>query len=153
VSVYEVLHELGIEEKDTLLVLNKIDGVDDPARLVSLRSRYPSAVEISAKKGIGLAEFAQRVSRAMSRDFVDVEIEMSVSNGRLMAYLAKYGEVLSETYAEERLVVHCRISQQHLGQIPGGEQVQVRPYKPAEGVHVRDPQQEPPTDDTIEEVA
>jgi len=134
-AVYEVLHELDIEEKDILLVLNKVDGIVDLAQLESLRSRYPHAVEISAKTGEGLSRFSQRVSRALSRHFLDVEIDMSVSNGRLLAYLAKYGEVLSKTFSEDRMIVHCRISEQHLGQFGESEDVLVRPYE-SDGVHL-----------------
>ena len=134
-AVYEVLHELDIEEKDILLVLNKVDGIEDPVQLEALRNRYPHAVEISAKTGEGLSRFAQRVSRGLSRDFLDLELDMAVSNGRLLAYLAKYGEVLSKTYSENRVIVHCRISEQHLGQFGETLDVHIRPYEP-EGVHV-----------------
>jgi len=135
-AVYEVLHELGIEEKDILLVLNKVDDVADPVQLEALRNRYPNGVEISAKTGAGLSRFAERISRALSRDFLDLEIDMDASNGRLLAYLAKYGEILSKTYVENRVVVHCRISQQHLGQIRDTAEVHIRPYESADGVHL-----------------
>ncbi len=153
VAVYDVLNELGIEEKDILLVLNKVDAVDDPVQLEALRNRYPNAVEISAKTGNGLSQFAQRVSRAMSRDFLDVEIDMSVSNGRLLAYLAKYGEVLSKTYSEDRTIVHCRIAQRHLGPLRESDDVHIRSYEPADGIHLGVPATETPPDGKIEEVA
>lgn len=160
-AVYDVLGELGIEEKDTLLVLNKVDRVNDPVVLEGLRRRYPSAVEISAKTNEGLTKFSQRVSRAMSRDFLDVEIDMAVSNGRVLAYLAKFGEVLSKTYSDDRMIVHCRISKQHLGQLRDSEDVRIRPYEAADGVHLQVPNTDTPddgddthpSDSTIEEVA
>ena len=43
-AVYRVLEEIGIQEKDTLLVLNKIDALPDRARLDGLLSRYPNAI-------------------------------------------------------------------------------------------------------------
>ena len=43
-AAYRVLDEIGIREKDTLLVLNKIDAVGERARLDALRNRYPSAI-------------------------------------------------------------------------------------------------------------
>jgi GTP-binding protein HflX len=135
-AVYEVLHELDIEEKDILLVINKVDGIADPVQLEVLRNRYPNGVEISAKTGAGLSRLAERISSALSRDFLDLEIDMEVSNGRLLAYLAKYGEVLSKTYVENRVVVHCRISQQHRGQLRETADVHIRPYESADGVHV-----------------
>ena len=155
-AVYDVLHELDIDEKDILLVLNKVDSVDDPVQLEALRNRYPHAVEISAKTGEGLTNFAQRVSRAMSRDFLDVEIDLAVSNGRILAYLAKYGEVLSKTYSDDRVIVHCRISQQHLGQLRETTDVNIRPYESTDGVHVSEHDASASTrltDGKIEEVA
>ena len=50
-----------------------------------------------------------------------------VDNGRLLAYLAAKGEVLSKHYTDSRVVVHCRIAQHHLGRI-GGEAIAVRPH-------------------------
>jgi len=132
-AVYEVLQELGIQEKDTLLALNKLDCVEDPLGIESLRGRYPSAVVISAHTGEGLSRLASQVGAALSRDFQDVEVQMDVSNGRLLAYLAKYGEVLSRTFVENRVTVHCRIAQQHLGQLPDSADVQVQPYEGLNG--------------------
>jgi len=112
-----VLEEIGIERKDTLLVVNKIDAMPDRARLDGLMNRYPDAIPISAKTGKGLPQLAAAVSDTLSRAFVDVDVEMGVENGRLMAYLANHGEVLSKQYADSRVIVHCRVPRQHLGRI------------------------------------
>ena len=52
-AAYQVLEEIGIRQKDTLLVLNKIDALPDRARLDGLLSRYPDAVAVSARNGPG----------------------------------------------------------------------------------------------------
>src|SRR5688572_17073406 len=65
-AVYKVLQELGIEEKQTLLVLNKIDALDSLAAIEGVRSRYPNAVLVSARKGTGLDDLAHVVSDALS---------------------------------------------------------------------------------------
>ena len=116
-AVYRVLEELGIEEKDTLLVLNKIDALTDRAQLDGLLGRYPHAVPISARRGQGLGQLAGRVSEALSRGFLDVDIETEAANGRLLAFLAAHAEVLSQQYHDSRVTIHCRIPQQHLGPI------------------------------------
>jgi GTPase len=120
-SVSEVLEELGIREKDTILVLNQIDAIQDPGTLELLRQRYPMAKFVSAKTGEGLTRLATAVSDALSQHFMDVDIETDVANGRLLAYLAKNGEILSRTYADQRVSIHCRIPRKYLGQIPPDE--------------------------------
>ncbi|MEM6329946.1 MAG: GTPase HflX [Planctomycetota bacterium] len=122
-AVYQVLEELGIEQKEALLVLNKVDRAGDDSRINTLRERYPRAVEVSAKSGEGLDRLAEAVSAALSEHFDEVDIEMSASNGRLLAYLGRYAEVLSRTFEEDRVSVHCRIPREHLGRISPEEAV------------------------------
>ena len=116
-AVYSVLEELGIEEKQTLLVINKIDAVASPTALDAITLRYPHAVCISAKTGQGFDQLKDAVSDALSHSFRDVDVETGVENGKLMAYLAAKGEVLSREFKGERVTIHCRIAQQHLGKI------------------------------------
>ncbi|MEN6495629.1 MAG: GTPase HflX [Thermoguttaceae bacterium] len=118
-ATYRVLEEIGIEAKNTLLVINKIDALDSRARLDGLLSRYPNAVPISAQTGFGLSNLAAAVSDALSRAFVEVDVETGVDNGRLMAYLAAQGEILSKQYHDSRVTVHCRLPQHFLSRIDG----------------------------------
>lgn len=127
-AVYDVLRELGIEEKDALLVLNKVDQIEDPARLEAIRGLYPAAVTISARTGDGLPRLAAAVSDALSQDFLDLEFRFNVGNGRLLAYLAKYGEVISRTFAGDQATVHCRLSRKHLGPLREDSEIEIRPY-------------------------
>ena len=119
-AVYAVLEELHIEEKDTLLVLNKADQADE-ADLTVLEKRYPGAVRISAYTGEGLDRLEVAVSDALSRGFLEVDIETSVGNGRLLAYLSKHGEILSRTFTEDSVTVHCRVPKKYLGRISDQE--------------------------------
>src|SRR5690242_5027344 len=116
-SVFNVLEEIGIEAKDTVLVLNKIDCLDAPDRVGSLLARYPNAIAISARTGLGIDKLMHAVSDAMSRNFKDLDVETSVDNGKLLAYLAAQGEILSRRYHDDRVTVHCRIPERHLGRI------------------------------------
>jgi GTP-binding protein HflX len=126
-TVYEVLEEMGIQAKDAVLVLNKVDAVADRGRLESLLARYPNAVPISARRRQGLDALAGVVSRALSRGFRDVDVETGVGNGRLLAWLASHGEILSQQFSESRVVVHCRLPQSHLPLIHEPD-TEVRPH-------------------------
>ncbi len=129
-AVYEVLQEIGIEEKDTLLVLNKVDQIGNLAVLDATLNRYPNAVPVSAKTKLGFEKLHTVVSDALSRSFQDVDIEMHVSNGKLLAYIAAKGEVLSTQYTEDSVKVHCRIPQKYLGRIDPTDTI-VTPHSPA----------------------
>ena len=68
-AAYQVLEEIDIQQKDTLLVLNKIDALPDRVRLDGLLGRYPNAMPISARSGLGLDELAAAVSEAPEPQF------------------------------------------------------------------------------------
>ncbi len=124
-AVFQVLQEIGIDEKDTLLVINKIDAVAN-GQLDGILNRYPHAIPISARTGAGFQQLHTSVSDALTRAFVNVIVETAVGNGRLLAYLAAHGEVLSTQYNEDRVSVHCRMPAKHLGRI-NPEEASIRP--------------------------
>jgi len=145
-AVYAVLQELGIEEKDTLLVINKIDSLRSREQLQGVLGRYPNGIPISAREGVGLEQLSLAVGDALSRSFRDIEVEAGVDNGKLMAYLARHGEIVSRQYDGVRVRLHCRLPQKFLGSI-AGEGVTVRAAG-ASSVAEKDA-----TTDAIEEVA
>ena len=114
-AVYTVLEELEIEAKDTLLVLNKVDALADLAPLRGLMSRYPNAIPISARRGQGLEELTRAVSESLSRGFLDLHLETNHDNGRLLAFLASQGEILSKQFTESFVRIHCRLPRHRLG--------------------------------------
>ncbi len=133
-AVYNVLEELGIQAKDTILVLNKIDAARDRGQVEMLLNRYPNAVPISARRRIGLDKLADLVSRTLSQNFVDIDVETGVDNGRLLAYLAAHGEVLSQRYNGSTMMIHCRLAQKYLGRLHDDTAV-IRPHTNGNGAN------------------
>ena len=127
-AVRSVLAEIGVDEKDTLLVLNKIDAVAEPADRDRLLARYPHAVAISARTNLGLETLARTVSDCLGRGFRDIDVLTDPGNGRLLAWLGRHGEVLSRHFTADRVTVHCRIPAALLGRISAAEDVVVRPH-------------------------
>ena len=127
-AVRGVLAELGVEEKDTLLVLNKIDAVADRMQLDALQDRYPHAIRISASSGAGIPDLLRATSDCLGRSFRDVDVRTSTGNGRLLAWLAAHGEVLSRRFDDDSVTVHCRIPAAMLGRI-GPAEAEVTPHQ------------------------
>lgn len=137
-AVNAVLEELGVDVKDTILVLNKLDAVTDHIKRGRLCERYPYAVGVSAKSGYGLEKLAVCTGDALGRNFRDIEVETDCGNGRLLAWLAKNGEVLSKQFGDERMIIHCRMPPAMLGRIDPDEAT-VREYGGGEKQPVASP--------------
>lgn len=100
-AVNSVLEELGCKDKPTLLVLNKVDRIEDLSLLHVLQHHHPDAVSISARTGEGLDTLRATVVDLLSADFAEAAIEMDAGNGKVLAYLAAHAEVHRQEFHEE----------------------------------------------------
>jgi len=114
-DVHQVLRELGLSRKvdeGLIEVLNKIDRISpeerEPIVAIAARSNHPM-IPLSALTGEGcellLAEFDDELSRA--RDLVDLEI--SLSDGKTLAWLYSRGEVVSRTDDDQHAHLRVRL--------------------------------------------
>lgn len=58
----KVLDELSCSGKPSIIAINKMDDVFDEAQLLSLKERYPEAVEISVTTGQGLEGLKKKIT-------------------------------------------------------------------------------------------
>lgn len=105
----EVLHEIQADEAPRLLVLNKMDKVDDERRAMLTRE-YPDAIQISAKAPEGVALAREAIVRFFERDMVEEDIVVPYSHQRVVSSIHEACRVLAETYDESgtRLRVKAR---------------------------------------------
>jgi GTP-binding protein HflX len=106
-AVNRVLKEMGCADKRTLLVLNKVDQVQDLSRLHVLQKHHERSVAISAATGQGLDELRDAVINMLSADFADTEVDLPAANGRVLAYLSAHAEIYRQEYRDNRITVHC----------------------------------------------
>ena len=59
----------------------------------------------------------EAVGEALGREFLDLEIEVKPSDGRLLAYLSAKGEVLSREYNEDCVRIHVRMPAGAMGPV------------------------------------
>jgi len=117
--VNEVLDQVGCDTTRQVVVLNKLDTVDDRSRVDVVRARFEHAVGVSAETGAGLERLAEIVGERLGEGDVEVEIETDIGNGRLLAYLAEHGTVTESEYGEERMRLTCRMPRRFAEQING----------------------------------
>jgi GTP-binding protein HflX len=125
-TVNEVLKDLGIDAAEPLLVLNKLDAVEDRSLVDVLRGRHANSVTVSAATGAGLDRLAQEVANRLGEGHVDAVMETSVGNGRLFAYLSEHAEVTNKEYHDSRVTMDVRIPRRFLHSVLADPDVDVR---------------------------
>ncbi|MGG7143401.1 GTPase HflX [Clostridium nigeriense] len=100
-AVEEVLEELGARDKDTILVLNKIDKADEE-NLEELRklSEAYLTIEISAKEGINLDGLLDLIEEKLPYKMKKCEYLIPYNRSDMNSYLHRNARVLEEEYRD-----------------------------------------------------
>lgn len=96
-AVNSVLEEIGAGEIPALVVLNKVDCIDDELR-DNLTRRYPDAVPFSALTGFGIDDLCRRIADAAAATDQLVDATIPYRSGALLKIVHDQGEVLREEY-------------------------------------------------------
>jgi GTPase len=108
-TVMEVLGEIGVDSENPLLVLNKIDAIEDPSLLDVLLARYPNAIAVSAVERTGFDALARAIAERLAGGHDEVEIDSHPGNGKLLMFLKDRAEIHSEEYTDDRHRIRCRV--------------------------------------------
>ncbi|MEM8885369.1 MAG: GTPase HflX [Planctomycetota bacterium] len=108
-AVETVLKELDVPDTPRILVLNKMDRVEDRLGMRLLgHGEGPSAC-VSAHSGEGIDELTHLVERHIRATQSEIEYAIPVSEGRLLAWLADRGTVVHRDYDRDDGTVAVRV--------------------------------------------
>jgi len=100
--VEKVLAELGLSDKPTIPVFNKLDAVPNVAEFTArVLALHPNAVMATTMRMDGLEALKARLRTAERADRSVVRIRVPLSQGARAAELYRIGEVLGRTEGEE----------------------------------------------------
>jgi len=105
-----VMRDMGVKDKATRLIFNKIDRLPDGSGLERLGRVYPGAVFTSAVNGEGLDEIRRAICAFVESKEEILNVTIPYSDGRLISTVHEMGEVLSRQDGEETLEMRVRVS-------------------------------------------
>ena len=109
-AVEQVLAELGCGDHGRMLVLNKIDRINDPTVSMVLAEKYPDALFVSAATGERVEALTADVARRCGGDRVRVTLRAHCGNGRLMQYIARHADVQHQEFDEDSAHIEALMS-------------------------------------------
>jgi GTP-binding protein HflX len=110
--VEQVLEELEVSGRETLLVFNKIDLLEHDALIAlqtTARDAATPAVFVSTVTEGGLEPLRRALSSVVRTKRPMATISLSPGDGRLIAEIHREGEVLDQRVEGDRLVIDARI--------------------------------------------
>ena len=109
--VDRVLEEIGAGATQRIIVMNKLDLMEDPPRMPG------HVVGISALRGTGLDGLLMEVGRQLAVNREEVAVTLSASRGDLIAMARRDGEVISEEYRDGVVAMRARVSRPVAGRL------------------------------------
>jgi GTP-binding protein HflX len=108
-AVDSVIKELNAFGKQTLIVFNKIDLLENPDLASTYSRRFPGSVAISAKIGQGIDQFVDVLQSALSAWRLRSHFRIPLSESNLIAELHRVGHVLELRYDNECAVITAHV--------------------------------------------
>lgn len=101
-TVEEVLEELGAKDKDTILVLNKVDkAAEEQLQEIKEEVSYEDIIEISAKEGLNLDKLLEAIEEKLPYKYKKAEYIIPYSKGDVVSFIHRNGRILEEEYKDE----------------------------------------------------
>ena len=134
-DVIQILKDLGVEyEQDERIieVYNKIDAVDEDTRAdlsQHCQNVETECVVLSAVKGQGVDTLLEKIAHITAKNDQTVQINIDITDGKAIAWLYKYGDVLERKDGEKTVELSLRLDTAHLKKFQ-----KIFKYKVAESV-------------------
>ncbi|MBZ0116911.1 MAG: 50S ribosome-binding GTPase, partial [Sandaracinaceae bacterium] len=102
-----VLHELGADDAPSILLLNKIDRVDEAGRQ-ALRAELPDAMQVSMRDPADVERVHARLVSFFEEGMQDVRLSIPWSKHAVVAAVHESARVLSEVHGEDGTELEIR---------------------------------------------
>lgn len=96
-AVDSVLEEIGSGQTPALVVMNKIDMIDEYQR-ADIQRIHPDAVLVSARTGEGIEALIERVAQEAASSDRIVDVSIPYAQGAMIKLIHDYGQIMLEDY-------------------------------------------------------
>jgi GTP-binding protein HflX len=107
-AVDDTLHEIGADERPRLVVMNKVDLLDDEARQ-ELSFRHADAVQVSAVTGEGLEELAEAIEGRFLATLRTMDLLLPYEEGGSLSELHDVAGDMQRSDTAEGVRVKARV--------------------------------------------
>jgi len=112
-AVSEVLEQIGAHGIPQLLVLNKVDLLDEDGRELTAE-RFPQGLLVSALGGDGIDALVARIEQTANAASAAMVVCIPFDQGALVRLAHERSTVIDERYTEDGAILHLRVPQAYV---------------------------------------
>ena len=114
-SVVNVLRELKANNKPTVVVLNKIDNLEDRSWLKKLQDIFKNSVSISAKTGENFEALTKKIEQELTSLIINIDVMIPIKRMDLVNLAHEEGQVYSVKYYNDRIHIRAALPKKLAG--------------------------------------
>ncbi len=118
-TVHSTLKEIGADQIPEIMVINKIDGIDDPGQMAGLKRAYPGAIPASALRGIGLETITDAIEKRLEERYTEKKLHLPLGDQKVVSFLHEVAQIDELKYEEDKISVQFKINRKYLGALEG----------------------------------
>jgi len=116
-TVEQTLTDIDATHQPRLLVLNKIDRIENPSDRLVWVSRFPDAIQISATTSEGIEILIAEVQSVVIGDVREVTLSLPSRASKAVDFIEKRTEVLHRDWNDDRSIFTIRIGRNQIEQV------------------------------------
>ncbi len=116
-TVEKTLSDIGAEHQSRLLVLNKIELLENPSDRLVWVSRFPDAIQVSAETGDGIDTLLAEVQAEVIGDIREVVLSLPSRASKAVDFIEKRTVVLHRDWEDDRSIFTVRIGKNQIEQV------------------------------------
>jgi len=120
-TINEVLTELGANKNTSLIVLNKIDTIDEDNRIAYLKRKFTEGILISAKNHLRIDNLLESIKEIIDKGFTTADVHFSFDQAKETAEAQNGVTVLEREYDKDGVRLKIRGSVKRINQIIGNQ--------------------------------
>ena len=106
-SVKKVLNDIEAKDKNTLLVFNKTDKIENDLIIKSTKLIHKDAVFVSAKKRLGFEQLLSKIRDLVSVDYIKFNVKIPYSESNFESYIYENCKVIGKEYLENFVALNA----------------------------------------------
>lgn len=108
VVIQDVLKSIGADKIPIINVLNKVDLISENAMIEKIKKEFSDSIIISAQRHLRLSQLKGQIIKRMEENYQTLDVELSYSQGKMIAKIKNTLEVLEEAYEENIVKMKIR---------------------------------------------
>lgn len=116
-ATFDVLKELGSEEKPIITVLNKDDKCENKAMINRMRIKYPKTVAISALKRTGFDDMIEFMIEELKKQRQTINLRIPQKDYHVVSQVISEGDILNQEYEENDVLIRVDLPSRFIGRL------------------------------------